>query len=477
MSEHPLQRLELPPDAGVIELLGDPVGGEERSERTYFDTAGRDLHRVGVLLHRAQGVDPAGWTLELPGPDGGEVLRRSDSAVLPRELADVLTGVRRGRRLSAVARLVTRSRSRRVLDPAGVEVLRLVDQLVEIGLLAGGNEPVGWRQVELHDGERADPEIAADVARSLVRAGARRAPQVPTIARVLPVPAPRRGRGGATAADVLTGYLEEQIHAVVTGDMALRRDLDVIHPTRVATRRLRSMLRVFGTFVDTDRAAALDGELAWFAGLLGEVRDRDVLLGRLLSHLDELPDELVLGPVAATVRGHLSAERVRSARALRRALNGRRYRGLLDELDRWRDRPPFTEVADGPAKRLRSGLDRAERTLRHRLARMNRADDDALHSARKAAKRLRYAAELVSTGADGAPQHAAAVARWARKLQTVLGEHQDARVSAELVHRLAAGTTQRRSGLGFTYGVLFADELHRGRRSRQQAAKLARKRP
>ena len=52
--------------------------------------------------------------------------------------------------------------------------------------------------------------------------------------------------------------------------MSLRLGLDPVHTTRVATRRLRSTLRVFGELFDSAAAERLDGELAWYAQLLGQ---------------------------------------------------------------------------------------------------------------------------------------------------------------------------------------------------------------
>ena len=54
---------------------------------------------------------------------------------------------------------------------------------------------------------------------------------------------------------------------------------DPIHDTRVAIRRLRSTLRVFGTLLDGASIAGGDDGLEWFAGLLGEVRDSQVQRG------------------------------------------------------------------------------------------------------------------------------------------------------------------------------------------------------
>ena len=77
--------------------------------------------------------------------------------------------------------------------------------------------------------------------------------------------------------------------------------------------------------------------------------------------------------------------------------------------------------------------------------RLRQAGDDVerLHRARKAEKRLRYAAELVEP-ADG---HMKAVARRAKKLQTLLGEHQDAVVAASFLSTISAGSAECTSRL------------------------------
>jgi len=90
--------------------------------------------------------------------------------------------------------------------------------------------------------------------------------------------------------------------------------------------------------------------------------------------------------------------------------------------------------------------------------RLRKADDDIeqLHRARKATKRTRYAAELV----EPADSQMKAVARDAKELQTLLGEHQDATVAANFLATISSrgGGTE---GTGFTYGILMANELNR----------------
>ena len=96
-------------------------------------------------------------------------------------------------------------------------------------------------------------------------------------------------------------------------------------------------------------------------------------------------------------------------------------------------------------------MSRAKRKADKRL---RKAGDDVerLHRARKALKRLRYAAEL------GEPVDSALsdIASEAKHLQTVLGDHQDAIVAAEF---LSTAASSNGAGSAFTYGVLMANEL------------------
>ena len=70
---------------------------------------------------------------------------------------------------------------------------------------------------------------------------------------------------------------------------------NVVHPTRVAVRRLRSTIRVFADLFEPSEAEHLEEELVWWADLLGRVRDLDILAERQAALLAELPAELILG--------------------------------------------------------------------------------------------------------------------------------------------------------------------------------------
>ena len=60
-----------------------------------------------------------------------------------------------------------------------------------------------------------------------------------------------------------------------------------------------------------------------------------------------------------------------------------------------------------------------------------------------------------------------------KELQDILGDLQDGVVAADLLRRVAAGTAQHPDENGFTYGLLYAQELGRAQNSRQQATTWA----
>ena len=268
----------------------------------------------------------------------------------------------------------------------------------------------------------------------------------------------------ATVATLVKTYLAEQCTVLIDAEAQLRSREPVIHSTRVAARRLRSTLRTYAGTTDADRAAALSAELVWFAGLLGEVRDREVLEQRLLADLAELPAELVVGPVAAQIETELTTGRKAAWDAVIDALDTDRYRQLMVDLHRWRSDPPLTQVADDPAAKVNRYVKRATKKLDKRLdraieARLSDPDaDHLLHQARKAGKRGRYAVELAEPLLG---KKAGKIIDDRKALQDVLGEYQDSFVAAEFLRTLGVRSGARSGHNGFTYGLLYGRELSR----------------
>ena len=149
---------------------------------------------------------------------------------------------------------------------------------------------------------------------------------------------------------MLDAYLRTQVGTLLSYDARVRVDEpDAVHQMRVATRRLRSALREFAGLLDAAAIGNLDGELRWLAGVLGEVRDLEVLRERLLAELAALPADLVVGPVQSRVTGQLGGEYDAARERMLEAMVTERYFALLDRLDQLVAEPPLTELADGAA--------------------------------------------------------------------------------------------------------------------------------
>ena len=103
------------------------------------------------------------------------------------------------------------------------------------------------------------------------------------------------------------------------------------------------------------------------------------------------------------------------------------------------------------------------------------SDEALLHRARKAAKRARYATELVRAGVGSTKLTSTKAQKHDKKIQDILGAHQDAMVAADLLRRLGAGTAELPGENGFTYGLLYHRELDIAADSRRQAARWQRK--
>ncbi|MFF3731523.1 CHAD domain-containing protein [Streptomyces sp. NPDC002476] len=274
-------------------------------------------------------------------------------------------------------------------------------------------------------------------------------------------PGTREGAGPVTAGDHVLAYLRAQAEAIAALDPAVRRDLpDSVHQMRVATRRFRSALRTYRRILDRGVTDPIGDELKWLAAELGIDRDQEVLDARLRAALDTLPRTLVLGPVRARLRIWSGARRGGSRRATVEVLDGDRYLALLNRLDALLADPPLRSAAShAPGRALSRAVlkeyGRLAARVGHALELPPGHDRNlALHDARKAAKRARYAAEAARP-ALGKP--ARRFASRMKAVQTLLGDHQDSVVARDALRNLAV-QAHAAGEQGFTWGLLHGRE-------------------
>ncbi|MFC0627585.1 CYTH and CHAD domain-containing protein [Kribbella deserti] len=468
-----------------VERVAQPV--EQDLEAVYFDTAAYDLATAGITLRRRTGGDDAGWHVKFPAETGGRLeVRFPLGEEVPLELVRMVRVYVRDRPLVPAVTLRTHRVVHRLLGADDVVLAELSDDQVNAEI--AGSEPNVWREweLELVDGAR---DLLAAAEPVLREAGAEPAAGPSKLARALGDRVPVRPTwelpAKPTAVDVFRAYAAEQVNAIRRRDPEVRRDQpDAVHKMRVATRRLRSALATYRPVVDRAEGDRIRAELKWLAGQLGGTRDAEVIHERLSAAVAAEPPELVMGRIAGAIDDELRATYKAAHEVSLETLETERYLRLLDDLDVLVAEPPLTEAAaelkpKKSARLLKSLLKHDWKRITKAVDRMRAAEQGATdaaasapsveaanaaveaerHEVRKAAKRLRYAAESVApvlgeTGATG-------LAKSAERVQEVLGAYQDSVVARQVLRQLAV-QVQLDGGNAFTLGRLHALEQTAG---------------
>ncbi|WP_405407539.1 CHAD domain-containing protein [Streptomyces sp. NBC_01124] len=454
----------LPDLTGVGPVASVTAAGPEELDAVYHDTEDLRLAGSSATLRRRTGGPDAGWHLKLPlGGDAREEVWAPLSDEVPESLRELALSRTRGAELRPVVRIRSTRTVRRLRDAEGGVLAELSLDEVRADAAASGGGRAEWGELEVELAEGVDAGLLDVVEKKLRKKGIVRADSPSKLARALrdtgagaePERCPEVVAGSPGA--YVLAYVSQQAGRLVSLDPAVRRDLpDAVHRMRVTCRRLRACLRSYRSVLDRRVTDPVRAELRWLAGELGAARDQEVLGERIGAALADLPDELVLGPVAARLRVWEVSHGGEARSRTREALATPRYLRLLDALDALVRQPPLRAGAGRkPARTMaRAVLDEYGRLAgRMELALAQpagRSRETALHEARKAAKKLRYAAE-VARPALGKP--VARLGERAKAVQLLLGEHQDAVVARHTLRELAVAA----HGAGesaFTWGLL-----------------------
>jgi CHAD domain-containing protein len=444
------QEVKLTPSAelDLKGLPGDPLE-RRRFSSTYYDTDDRLLAGLGITLRRRVENGQSLWQLKLPRSGGRlELERPGGPAGPPQRIAGVLAAVLRGKELRQVGELRTvrqgvriradRSTADVVLDQVAVmEDLHVVSTFDEV-------------EIELVEG---DPRALRDIERVVRRAGAGDGEQIPKVLRVIGTP--RRQRKTSQ----LQSFFERQYREILLHDPGTRLgdDPEDLHDMRVATRRLRAILKIAAPPLDEEWAQTLRDELKWLGNVLGAVRDLDVLLQHLRDEQESLaPDE---AKAFNALLARLERERSEKRKSLLAALRSAPYAALLDRLEAAahrprtrRARPRIEKIAARELKKVRKAVRRLE----------SDPDDATLHRVRIKAKRARYGAEIAAPKTGKKVEKLVSAAKG---FQDVTGEHQDAVVAMQRLQELALEATQE--------GAFAAGRVAEREEARKQAARKA----
>jgi CHAD domain-containing protein len=413
------RKLDAPPGFRLPPLGGRPLARRIFTS-VYYDVPGASLAAAGITLRRRIENGHGVWQLKLPSDDARlEIEAEGGPEQPPEQLRGLLHAHLRHGSLERVAELRTDRRGELVArngttaevtvdEVAVLDASRVHDTFVEV-------------EVELREGT---PDGLDEIAGELLSAGAEPGNGLPKLFRAL-------GRTAAygsspRAFEELRSRLRDQLREIERHDPGTRlgRDPESLHDMRVAVRRMRALLRAGRELVAAD-TAGLEERLKELSRILGAVRDLDVLLAHLHTEAAELggEDAKRVESLLAALRTERSCSRSRLLGALR----SDEYLALLDDtartiddLEPSRSTATLDDLTDQAAAKVRKAV--------RRLA--EEPTDEELHAVRKKGKRARYAGELA--GRDE-------LVKRAKKLQDVLGEHQDAVVAAERLRELAAG--------------------------------------
>ena len=470
----------------------------EHLDAEYYDTSDLRLIRAGITLRRRRGGHDAGWHLKLPaGADSRREIRvpLGRAKTVPETLARLVRVHSRGGELRPVARISTDRQRLLLLGPAGEELAEVATDEVTARAMGPVADTTaadstaastgaaastraarvsGWREVEIElTGGGRDVLAAAD--RLLRAEGLSRSAQRAKLERALGLPpaeAPAQApSASAPAWPVVAAYLRAHFEALTSLDPLVRGDEpDSVHQMRIAVRRLRSTLQTFGRLFRPADTELLATELRWVGRVLGEARDAEILAAHLAGRADEVPAAQLVGPVQARIAGHFAGARADSQAEVLRALDSARYFALLDRLEEFLSAPPLTKLAGRPASEVvPDAVRRSYRRTMHRVRMARHAPpgerrDQALHRARRAAKRARYAGELAAPVFGGAGKFA----RQMKRMQSVLGDHQDS-VIARQVERELGMAAHLAGENAFTYGLLYERDDQAAARLRRRA--------
>lgn len=391
------------------------IPAERHQVTTYFDTTDRRLLKEGMALRLRRGGARTLQTLKTAS-DGSTFGRGEWEAPVEGKVPDLalLRGTPAEPLLpeGTALRPVFETRVRRLrcdLAPGG-DVR--IEAVLDLGEIRAGKrrEPIREMELELQQGSaielyRLASEVLLAVPGALLSTESKAARGWQLAAK-----APRRAekagevtlRPEMTVAEAVRAVIGSCLRQLMANEPLARTGaadgsrMEGVHQMRVAIRRLRAGLRLFGPLLEPHATGRFEGELRRLGQVLGAARDWDVFCEETLPEAgkEEGTAEWIalLRPAAEECRAEAHADMLEE---LRRPALGALVLGLAG----WAEDPavlggaavgrPLAEVAP-------ELLEGAARKVRRRGRKIRQRSMEELHGLRKALKRLRYGLEFLS---------------------------------------------------------------------------------
>jgi len=248
--------------------------------------------------------------------------------------------------------------------------------------------------------------------------------------------------------------LRKQVKAIVEhlGGVRLGEDIECVHRARVASRRLRAVLAMYGDCWKRKQVKGWQKQIRKFGRGLSEARDHDVQIEFLAGKLAAVSDAALV-PGIARLLSHAEQQRQWLQPRVVQAVDCLEGSGVLKEMQA-AARRLFDDGDEGPIVPAAAAHPRAAKKLRKRLKKLlveasglkSAEHVQQHHAMRIATKRLRYMLELARPRQS--PEFDATTTI-IKKLQTLLGEIHDCDVWAE---NLAAFTRTEAAQIHIFFG-------------------------
>jgi len=227
-------------------------------------------------------------------------------------------------------------------------------------------------------------------------------------------------------------------------EVTLAGDAEGLHQMRVALRRLRAAISLFGDMLSGRQTQEIKDQLRWISGELGPAREFDVFLKRAVTPLTrDRPN----GMGVAGLAEDLERERAEAFERAHAAIETSRFRNRMLDLAAWIEAGDWCRNADNRITTLREAsiatfatdeLDRRCKRILKRGARLKQLDSQRRHKLRISAKKLRYATEFFQGAFPGrkSRKRRRAFLDGLEQLQDALGELNDIAVHEALSARM-----------------------------------------
>lgn len=441
ISSHPEREIKLTigADFRLPQLPGTPLTRRLLTS-TYYDTVAHDLARGGITLRHRVERGKQSWQLKIPlEEDRQEVEVAGTQADPPAALLEALILHRGNRKVMPVVILrVWRS---------GVLVCRGRVPVAEIAVdhvtvVKNGSVIQRFRELEIEQ-RQGDEASLRSIERDMREAGASDHDGRPKFFRALSLSAPIspvQPEAEAPASEHLKSALAQHVWWLLAHDPGTRlsTEIESLHQMRVATRRLRAVLRTCRPILLPAWVTSLEQELRWLGEVLGPARDLDVQIAYFVKEVDGL--HVRERTLLAEFISHLRTQRHTVQKVVLGELTSGRYFDLIRRLQQAAQDPSLVESFLSIGQLAKMEFMKLSKAIKRIGPSPSNA---ALHKVRIKTKRARYAADLARNSL-GKP--AVRFIKSARAVQDLLGQHQDAIQAERYLRQFVKYSTSVRAG-------------------------------